>query len=294
MAVYGLKKQINMILLADGGSTKTDWVALSTEGKELYRTRTKGLNPAILDKETLEERILNNYDLEKDKLKVENVFFYGAGCGTHQDAGKLSDVLSHIFPNANIKVAEDMLAAVYAASQGKEAIVAILGTGSNSCYYDGEQMHMLYPSLGYILMDEASGNWFGKELILDYYNKRMPEEIAHNFEKKYDLSAHAIKENLYQKEAPNTYLAHFAEFMFEHKDSDYIKNLLKRGFHLFFQNRILPYKKVEEVPVYFIGSIAWFFKPILEEIAGQYNINLQGVVRRPIDGLIKFHTENKN
>ncbi len=280
-----------MILLADGGSTKTDWVALK-DGKELYRTRTKGLNPAILDKDTLKERILNNYDLEKDRSKITQVYFYGAGCGTPQAIHKLQEVLEEIFPQAKIHVAEDMLAAVYAASQGKEAIVAILGTGSNSCYFDGKKMHMLYPSLGYILMDEASGNWFGKQLIIDYYNKRMPEKMAEDFESKYDLSAQNIKENLYQNEAPNTYLAHFAEFMFAHKEEEYTHQLLKKGFELFFENRILAYPKAKEVPVYFIGSIAWFFKPILEETAAKYKIEIGGIIRRPIDKLIQYHIKN--
>jgi len=280
-----------MILLADGGSTKTDWVAIKDK-KEFFRTRTKGLNPAILDKKTLKERILNNYDLEKNQKKVKEVYFYGAGCGTPQAIQKLTEVLQEVFSEAEIHVAEDMLAAVYAASQGKESIVAILGTGSNSCYYDGNKMEMLYPSLGYILMDEASGNWFGKQLIKDYYNKKMPEKIARDFENKYDLSAHTIKENLYQKEAPNTYLANFAEFMFDHKNSQYIQSLLKKGFKLFFENRILPYKKAQQVPVYFIGSIAWFFKPILEEMAEKYDIKLGGIIRRPIDKLISYHKNN--
>ncbi len=281
-----------MILIADGGSTKTDWVAIDQE-KELFRTRTKGLNPAILDAGKLKERILNNYELEKEKQKVRQVFFYGAGCGTPQASQKLANVLQEIFPFADISVAEDMLAAVYAASGGEEAIVAILGTGSNSCYFDGKKMHMLYPSLGYILMDEASGNWFGKQLILDFYNKKMPPHIANDFASKYDLSAQTIKENLYQKEAPNTYLAQFAEFMNGHKDEDYIKNLLYKGFDLFIKNRILPYEKSTSLPVYFIGSIAWYFQSVLEKAAKNNNIQLKEIIRRPIDNLIRYHIQKK-
>jgi N-acetylglucosamine kinase-like BadF-type ATPase len=277
-----------MILLADGGSTKTDWVALD-KGKEIFRTRTKGLNPAILDNNTLVERIKNNYELERNAAKFNQVYFYGAGCGTEEATKKLTLVLQEFFPHAEIHVHEDMLAAVYAASQGKESIVAILGTGSNSCYFDGQKMHMLYPSLGYILMDEASGNWFGKQLIIDYYNKKMPKDIAMDFASKYDLSAQSIKENLYQREAPNTYLAHFAEFMFDHKNSEYINNLLENGFDLFIRNRILPYEKSTQVPVYFIGSIAWFFKPVLYQVAKKYHIDLKKVIRRPIDKLINYH-----
>ena len=281
-----------MKLIADGGSTKTDWVAIEN-GTEIFRTRTKGLNPAILDKKSLRERIKNNFELEKNASRIEEVYFYGAGCGTEEATEKLKKVLKEIFPAAKISVAEDMLAAVYAASQGEESIVAILGTGSNSCYFDGNKMHMLYPSLGYILMDEASGNWFGKQLIRDYYNKKMPAHIAKDFASKYDLSAQSIKENLYQKEAPNTYLARFAEFMNEHKDEEYITALLYKGFDLFIKNRILPYEKPKEVPVYFVGSIAWFYKPVLTKAAQDNNIQLKGIIRRPIDNLIRYHIQKK-
>ncbi len=279
-----------MILIADGGSTKTDWIALKNN-RQIFKTSTQGLNPAILDVQSLCERVLENPELLQNKDKIKEIYFYGAGCGTPEPTEKLKKVFQEIFPQAKIKVAEDMLAAVYAATEGKEGIVAILGTGSNSCYYDGKKMHTLYPSLGYILMDEASGNWFGKQLIIDYYNKRMPETIAKDFEKKYDLSADTIKKNLYKKEAPNTYLAGFAEFMFEHKDDDYIKNLLRKGFDLFFQNRIIAFDKAKKIPIYFIGSIAWFFRDILEEIAFKYGLTIENIIRRPIDKLLEYHTQ---
>jgi len=277
-----------MILITDGGSTKVDWVAMDDQGIELFRTRTRGLNPAILDSEQLLSRMMNNYDLTKNARKVSKIYFYGAGCGTPVAKAKLETVLKDIFTNALIKVEEDMLAAVYATSGGAEAIVCILGTGSNSCYFDREQMHQNVVSLGYILMDEASGNYFGKKLIIDYYYKKMPIEISKDFEQDYDLSPDTIKKNLYQSEAPNAYLGQFAEFMFKYTDHPYMYDLIREGFEEFFQKRVKPYGK-REVPVYFIGSIAYFFRPVLEEVAQEYGYKIAGVIRRPIDNLIKYH-----
>ena len=277
-----------MILIADGGSTKADWVALDLKGNELFRTRSRGLNPAILDEDQLESRLINNFELTNNAREVKAVYFYGAGCGTAKPTAKLEKVLQKIFPKAKINVAEDMLAAVYAASGGAEAIVCILGTGSNSCYFDGQQMHQNVPSLGYILMDEASGNYFGKKLLIDYYYKKMPEYIAKDFEQKYDLTADNIKRHLYQKDAPNAYLGQFAEFMFNYTDDPYMHDLIKEGFKEFFEKRVKPYEK-KEVPVYFIGSIAYFFRPVLEEVAKEYGYKIAGVIRRPIDNLIEYH-----
>ncbi len=281
-----------MILIADGGSTKVDWIALDDEKQEIFRTRTKGLNPAILTESQLETRLINNFELNKKADQVNAIYFYGAGCGTSKPNAKLAKVLQKIFPNAKIKVAEDMLGAVYAASGGAEAIVCILGTGSNSCYYDGQKMHQNVLSLGYILMDEASGNYFGKKLIQDYYYKRMPEAIAQDFAQKYNLDADEIKRNLYQEDSPNAYLGQFAEFMFDHKEEPYMHQLISKGFEEFMETRVLPYPKVHEVPVYFIGSIAYFFRPVLEEVASKYGITIKDVIRRPIDRLIAYHQQN--
>ena len=281
-----------MILIADGGSTKADWIALDDNKKELFRVRTRGLNPAVLPEDILYDRVINNFQLTQYKNKVTAIYFYGAGCGTEKPTLKLKEVFESIFTKAKVVVKEDMIAAVYAASAGKEAIVCILGTGSNSCYYDGKKAHVNVVSLGYILMDEASGNYFGKRLILDYYYKKMPSELAEIFAATYDLNSDEIKRNLYQEDSPNAYLGRFAEFMFEHKESDYMHNLLDEGFSAFFEYRILPYKKGKTVPIYFIGSIAYYFESILREVAKKYDLNISGILQRPIDNLIAYHQKH--
>ena len=281
-----------MILLADGGSTKVDWVALDkSTGVELFRCRTHGLNPALLPTKALRDRIVHNFQLNQKKKTVSKVFFYGAGCGTPEALRKLQGVLQTVFINAIIEVAEDMLAAVYATSKGQEAIVCILGTGSNSCYYDGKVAHTNVASLGYLLMDEASGNYFGKQLIRDYYYKKMPRGIAEKFEQSYDLSADEIKRNLYREESPNAYLGNLAQFMFDYTAHTYMHQLLEKGFSEFFEYHILPFQKPKTVPIYFIGSIAHFFEKTLREVAKKQGLTIAGILRRPIDDLVVYHQE---
>ena len=283
-----------MILIADGGSTKADWIALNTNKEEAFRVRTLGLNPAIVPHEELSNRIVNMFQLMHIKDEVTEIHFYGAGCGTPKPIEILKSILESIFVNAKIFIAEDMLAAVYAASGKEPALVCILGTGSNSCYYNGEQMEMMTASLGYILMDEASGNYFGKKLIVDYYYHKMPKKIAEKFRNEFDLDADHIKKNLYRAPNPNMYLATFAKFMFEFKEEKKKKKIIKKGFQEFFKYRILPYNKTAETPIYFIGSIAFYFRDILEKIAQKNNLVITDVIQRPIDNLLAYHKDNIN
>ena len=282
-----------MILIADGGSTKADWIAIDNN-EEAFRVRTLGLNPAVVPEEELYNRIINMFQLINIKEDVKEIHFYGAGCGTPKPIQILKSILESIFENAKVFIAEDMLAAVYAATGKNPALVCILGTGSNSCYFNGNEMEMLTASLGYILMDEASGNYFGKKLIIDYFYNKMPSKIAKKFETEYDLDADYIKKNLYREPNPNMYLASFAKFMFDFKEDKYIKKIIKKGFQEFFKYRVLPYNKTADTPIYFIGSIAFYFRDILEKIAKKNNLVITDVIQRPIDNLLEYHKNNIN
>ncbi|MCG2418326.1 N-acetylglucosamine kinase [Aequorivita sp. F47161] len=278
-----------MTLITDGGSTKCDWVLLDDSGKVLFKTTTLGLNPAVVPKDELRLRILSNEVLKNVFQQVEVLDFYGAGCGTITPRTILEEVLEEVFPNAKVTAAEDLLAAVYAATTAP-GIVCILGTGSNSCYFDGDEIHAPIPSLGYILMDEASGNYFGKRLIRDYFYHRMPSEIASEFEKHFNLEADEIKMNLYKKLNPNAYLASFAQFIFTQKEiNPYFYTLIKEGISNFIECRILCFEKAREVPVHFIGSIAHFSEEIIKECFNEHNLELGNIVQRPIDGLLNYY-----
>lgn len=281
-----------MILIADGGSTKCDWILLNHEGEQVFKTRSKGLNPAVFQEAVLEERLADNPDLAEVRDTIEKVHFYGAGCGTPTPRELLKSIIGNYFTNADeVLVMEDTVAAVYAATT-EPGIVCILGTGSNSCYFDGEKITQVVDSLGYILMDEASGNYFGKRLIRDYYYKRMPPEIAEKFEQKYDLNSDTIKMNLYRKENPNTYLANFAEFIFTNERNGYFYKMLHEGLTDFVHSRVMGYPQVNSVPVHFIGSIAFFSEDIIRSVLQPYGIQVGNIVRRPIDALIEYYRQN--
>lgn len=281
-----------MILIADGGSTKADWIALDNDKNEVFRVRTLGLNPAVVTQNELKNRIVNMFQLMDVQAEVTEIHFYGAGCGTPKPSAILKSVLETVFIHAKVNIAEDMLAAVYAASGNKPAIVCILGTGSNSCYYDGTTVHMNTVSLGYSVMDEASGNYFGKLLLREYFYGKMPKRIAKKFEEVYDLDADVIKYHLYKQPNPNRYLASFAKFMFEFKEDKYIKKIIKRGFQEFFKYRVLPFEKTTDTPIYFIGSIAFYFSEILKKVAKKNHLSVTGILQRPIDNLLDFHKKN--
>lgn len=283
-----------MILIVDSGSTKADWISVDTSGERLQeKIRTGGLNPEILKEKKLYKIIRKSEPLMALKDDVKHIFFYGAGCGTENPRILLKNVLMDIFPNAEVEVSEDTMAAVRATlnHDNEAAVVCILGTGSNCSYYDGEKLKQRITSLGYIIMDDASGNYFGKQLIRDYYFNRMPEAIKVSFGDKYNMDADYIKYNIYKQPSPNAYLANFAEFMFLNIDSKYIQEMIKEGIRLFTKTMIFQYKKeIETAPVHFAGSIAFFAKRQIKEVAEEMGFKTGNFVRRPIEGLVEYHT----
>jgi N-acetylglucosamine kinase-like BadF-type ATPase len=279
-----------MILIADGGSTKADWILLDKYGVQVFKSRTEGLNPEILSEHILTSRIQENKDLLDCKNKVEEVYFYGAGCGTDRLSSLLKAVFESFFVNAKVVVREDTYAAVYAVTS-KPGIVCILGTGSNSSYFNGDKVETRIPSLGYILMDEASGNYFGKKLILDYFYNRMPKNLADKFDTQFNLDADVVKKNIYKKENPNAYLAKFVEFILRNERNDYFNEVLRKGMIEFFENRILTYPEAKKLPVHFVGSIAYFAQDAINYVANLYDIEIGNIIRRPIDGLLEYHRE---
>jgi N-acetylglucosamine kinase-like BadF-type ATPase len=283
-----------MKLLVDSGSTKADWISIDESGKVLFTTQTLGLNPEVLDKEEIITRLNDKFDISHNKSEVSNLFFYGAGCGTERMKNFLADVFKEYFPNAIISVHEDTYAAVFATTpKNEKAIVCILGTGSNCSYFDGSVLHQKVQSLGYIAMDDCSGNQFGRQLIRGYYFSKMPKELAKKFEKDYDLDADVIKHHLYKEPNPNAYLATFAKFLIQHKHEAFCQKIIFAAMEDFVENYIKQYENAKEVPVHFIGSIAFYLKEELEIILKKHHLKIGNVLRRPIDGLIQYHILNK-
>ena len=282
-----------MRLIVDSGSTKTDWIAIDDSGNILFETQTLGLNPQVLSEAIVEERIINNYELYRIRNEVDSTFFYGAGCGTEPPRKLMDGVLKSIFQNSTISVKEDTYAAVFAITDpGAPSIVCSLGTGSNCSLYDGQIVHQKITSLGYILMDDASGNYFGRQLIRDYYFNKIPKALSESFAEEFNLGAEEIKTNLYKKSNPNTYLATFAKFVIVNKNEPYIQGLINKGLGLFIENQISQFDNAKELPIHFIGSISYFLKEELEAKLISYGFTLGKILKKPIEGLVSYHQFN--
>ena len=283
-----------MKLLVDSGSTKADWISIDESGKVLFTTQTLGLNPEVLNKEEIITRLNDKFDISHNKENVSQLFFYGAGCGTERMKNFLADVFQEYFSKAIVSVHEDTYAAVYATTpKNEKAIVCILGTGSNCSYFDGSVLHQKVQSLGYIAMDDCSGNQFGRQLIRGFYFGKMPKELAKKFEKAYDLEADVIKHHLYKEPNPNAYLATFAKFLIQHKNEAFCQKIIFSAMEDFVENYIKQYENAKEVPIHFIGSIAFYLKEELQIVLKKHHFKLGNVLRRPIDGLIQYHILNK-
>ena len=282
-----------MILVVDSGSTKTDWIALDNEGEEIFSTQTLGLNPQMLSNEILNERIKNNFDIYKNRKLVNKLFFYGAGCGVKDTQNRILKVFKSIFVNSEFDIKEDTYAAVYSAvDKGIPSIVNIIGTGSNCSYYDGKNVIQKVQSLGYVLMDYASGNYYGKYLIRAYYFNKMPESLRDEFSNNYDLSPNSIKNKLYREENPNTYLAGFARFLIENKSNEYFKEIIFKGLERFIDYQILQYDDFSKVDVHYVGSIAYYLKDEITKIGKKYSLKTGKFIQRPIVGLVDYHKRN--
>ena len=282
-----------MILVVDSGSTKTDWIALDDKGEEIFSTQTLGLNPQMLSNEILNERIKNNYDIYKNRKLVNKLFFYGAGCGVDSTQERILKIFKTIFINSEFDIKEDTFAAVYSAVDiGIPSIVNIIGTGSNCSYYDGKEVIQRVQSLGYVLMDYASGNYYGKYLIRAYYFNKMPENLREEFAKNYDLSPNTIKNRLYREENPNTYLAGFAKFLIDNKSNEYFKEIIFKGLERFIDYQILQYDNFSKVDIHYVGSIAYYLKDEITRVGKKYNLRTGRFIKRPITGLVDYHKRN--
>ncbi len=283
-----------MKLLVDSGSTKADWIAIDDSGKVLFTTQTLGLNPEVLSKEEIISRLDDKFDISHNKDKANFLFFYGAGCGTDRMKDFLSEVFQEYFSKAKVSVHEDTYAAVYATTpKNEKAIVCILGTGSNCSFFDGKVLHQKVQSLGYIAMDDCSGNRFGRHLLRGYYFNKMPKELAAEFQEEYNLEPDYIKHNLYKEPNPNAYLATFAKFIIKHKDTPFCRKYILSEMEDFVENYIKQFDNCTEIPVHFVGSIAFYLKEELEEVLAKHGIKVGNVLRRPIDGLIAYHILHK-
>lgn len=278
-----------MIAIADSGSTKTDWVILNEDLTEHLRTVTIGFNPYHINSEAIFEEISKNIELAAIAEQLKAVYFYGAGCSADFLHGIVKTGFRPFFKNADLSVNHDLLAACYAVYRGVPAMVCILGTGSNACYFDGKEVKEATPSLAYVLGDEGSGNHLGKKLLHAYFSKKMPEHLAKIFDDTYHLTISELNVNVYQKPLVNAYLASFSKFVFEHKNEPFIENLIYTSMADFFENQVLPNPEARFCEVNFIGSVAHYYEDIIRAVAPNYHLKVGHIVQKPIDSLVEYH-----
>jgi glucosamine kinase len=274
-------------LIADSGSTKTNWVLLSGDQQPVERFSTSGINPFYQNQATIVS-VLEGLDLQ-GKVPRE-VFFYGAGCVGEAQLKSVEGALIQHFPTARIEVASDLLAAARSLCGHQCGIAAILGTGSNSCYYDGRGVVDHVSPLGFILGDEGSGAVLGRKLVGDVLKKQLPEPVCKAFYEKYRLDALAIIEKVYRQPFPNRFLAQFTLFLLEHIDEPAVNQLVKSSFVDFFERNIRLYTDGLVLPIHFTGSVAWHFRSVLSMAAEEAGFQLGKVVPNPMDGLADYHT----
>ncbi len=279
-----------MILVADCGSTKIDWCLLNNQKVE-KQVFTMGMNAVMLTEEEIRLRIAEELVPELTGYPVEEVYFYGAGCISEEVCSNVARAIrSNFSDNIKVEVHTDLLAAARALFGHKPGIACILGTGSNSCYYDGEKIVDNVSPLGYILGDEGSGAVLGKLLLGDILKNQLPQEICTKFLKQYDLDRLAIIRRVYKEPQANRFLASVTPFLLENIDCPEIHELVLNDFKAFFKRNITQYPHYDTLKVNFIGSIAHYFRSVLEEAAEANGCTIGNIIKSPMEGLIKFHT----
>ena len=281
-----------MIVIADGGSTKTNWCLLNEENKKIY-FNTEGYNPYFVTKEYIVDSLKKNLPKELQYEKITEVNFYGAGVHNEEKAEILQDALKTAFTSSRIFVGHDLLAAARALLGDKPGFAAILGTGTNTCIYDGKDITVQINSGAYILGDEGSGCHIGKKLLIDYLRGYMPESVRESFWKTFGLTPDDVQENVYTKPLANRFCASFSKFVYdETSDRSYTRSIVKASFTDFFKNLVCHYPNYKDHSLNCIGSVGYSFRDILEEVASEHGMKLGKLIRSPIDDLVQYHIEH--
>ena len=280
-----------MILIADSGATKADWRFIDKDGN-IYSCSTTGLSPLFWTSKEMAQEIEKKFPKKfKTQIRTEKseIHFYGTSCSSKERVKIVQAALKKVFPKSKAVINHDILASARALLGSKEGIACILGTGSNSCYYDGNKITQTKGGLTYILGDEGSGAHIGMEFIKAFLNNELPDKVHKTFLKEYRLTKDKIFDSVYGKKYPNRFLASFAKFINEHIEDPFIEKLVKQCITEFFEKTICKYENHKNVPVGFVGSIAGYFKNILQEVANEKGVSINKIISSPIDELVKFH-----
>ncbi len=279
-----------MIIVADSGGSKIDWRLLRKDGT-IGQANTIGFNPYYQPIDHF-KKIVEDSLLPQVHEKASKVFYYGTGVSSEKNVQIIRSVFAEHFPEASIEVGWDLLAAARALCGHEPGIACILGTGSNSCQYDGKKIVENVANLGWILADEGSGTAMGKRLVVDYFRNEMPESLAKQFHARFPWSREEVLEKVYQKEMPSAFLASFAKFIFHHVKEPYCYKLVYGSFSEFFENNVMKYKDYKNLKVHFTGSIAFYFSDLLRQVANDKGITVKNILEGPIAGLALYHQKD--
>ena len=277
-----------MILIADSGATKSDWV-LVDQTHEKMSFQLVGMNPFYIGSDKITENLKRHILPFVDIKKVTGVFFYGAGCSSQNKKIVIEEAIQKVFSRSQVTVESDLLGAARSLFRNRPGLTCILGTGSNSCFYDGNSIAKTLPSLGYFFADEGSGAHMGKIFIKDYLQGNLPPALEEAFKKEYNYTRDNILDAIYNLPFPNRFLASFCDFYADHLSDKYIFNMVTDSFREFFIHSIEKYPNYREVPISFSGSVAYFFESLLRQIGAEYEVKIERVIQSPIKGLVDYH-----
>ena len=276
-------------LIADSGSTKTEWCLLKNNKPTLFTSQ--GMSPYFVNEEGA-EKILNREVLPfLEKNKIDEIYFYGTGCKNPANIKMFKKVFYKIFPNAEVNVDNDLVGAAKALCGNEKGIACILGTGSNSCYYNGKKIIRNSPGLGYVLGDEGSGAYLGKKVIQHFLYNIFDDDLRARFDAKFVTTDSEILEAVYKKPLPNRYLASYAIFLAENRGHYMIENIIEDSLNEFFFTHIISLRESEKLPIHFTGGIAYGFKDVLIQLCKNYGLQQGAILKSPMDGMIRYHKD---
>lgn len=276
-----------MILVADSGSSKTDWI-LALDAKNTIEFNTKGINPYFTNEKEISRLIANEPTVKSYADQITEVYFFGEGCSNPDKREMVSNGLSIVFKNAFINVENDAIGSAYATCGNAKGFTCVLGSGSNIAFFDGEQVQYGVHSLGFVLGNEGSGAYFGKELITSFLYETMPRGLRKAFKEQYGVDKEAVIKNVYQRPLPNIYLSSFAPFMDKHRSDEFVEDLLLSGLEKFIVTHVVPYPDYRKFPCHFVGSIAWHFRDVLEVACKKHHVQMGKILERPIGELLRY------
>jgi N-acetylglucosamine kinase-like BadF-type ATPase len=278
-------------IIADSGATKCEWTLVL--GNQKKTIKTIGISPYFLTTSQIVDTITKGFHKKIDTTKIDAVYFYGTGLSNPLNVASIKNALKKVFPKAMLDIQTDLVAVARATCQNNKGVACILGTGSNTGFYNGKKIIKNSPGLGYVLGDEGSGAYLGKKVLQYYLYKTFDEELMHSFESKYQINKDQILDAIYKQPLPNRYMASFAKFLADHRGHYMIENIIEDGINDFFFAHLNKLNESWLHPIHFAGTIAYVFRDVIKQLAAANELEIGSIVKSPMEGLIAFHKKEK-